>query len=157
MLGDRQFEVDADRVVHETIEGETILIDLATGTYYSLRGSGSETWALLIDGWTATGAVAEMKRRFPADREAAAAASAELIAQLYNEGLLEVASSSRELVNGDLEGAALDRPFEPPVLERYTDMQYFLMLDPIHEVHDGGWPRAPSGSAEPSSSQAQPS
>jgi hypothetical protein len=155
MLGDRQFKIDPSRIVHETIEQETILIDLETGTYYSLRGCGAEIWALLVDGWTETEAIAEMKRRFPADLDAAAAATADLIAQLYDEGLLEVAPSRRERANGNVEPTAVHRPFEPPVLERYTDMQYFLLLDPIHEVHDGGWPRTAARSAERMGSQTE--
>jgi hypothetical protein len=38
--------------------------------------------------------------------------------------------------------------FEPPTFETYTDMQYFLLLDPIHDVDAAGWPherRAASG------------
>ena len=31
--------------------------------------------------------------------------------------------------------------FEPPRLERYTDMKDYFLLDPIHEVDTAGWPR----------------
>ena len=31
-------------------------------------------------------------------------------------------------------------PFVDPALEKYTDMQDFLLVDPIHEVSDAGWP-----------------
>ena len=31
-------------------------------------------------------------------------------------------------------------PFEPPSLETFTDMRDLLLLDPIHEVTDAGWP-----------------
>jgi hypothetical protein len=30
--------------------------------------------------------------------------------------------------------------FAPPTLEQYTDMQELLLLDPIHEVDEQGWP-----------------
>jgi hypothetical protein len=32
--------------------------------------------------------------------------------------------------------------FEVPVLNKYTDMEDLLLLDPIHEVDDEGWPVA---------------
>ena len=32
-------------------------------------------------------------------------------------------------------------PFDAPILKRYTDQQELLLLDPIHEVDDIGWPR----------------
>jgi len=34
-----------------------------------------------------------------------------------------------------------DAPFVLPVLERYTDMQELLLIDPIHDVDETGWPR----------------
>ena len=39
--------VNSPHVVHETIDGETIIIHLGTGTYYSLDGVGADIWALL--------------------------------------------------------------------------------------------------------------
>ena len=30
--------------------------------------------------------------------------------------------------------------FEAPILHKYTDMQDLLLLDPIHEVDEAGWP-----------------
>jgi hypothetical protein len=32
------------------------------------------------------------------------------------------------------------QPYKAPVLERYSDMQALLVLDPIHEVDTQGWP-----------------
>jgi hypothetical protein len=32
--------------------------------------------------------------------------------------------------------------FEPPILEKYTDMEELIALDPIHEVDEMGWPNA---------------
>ena len=41
--------------------------------------------------------------------------------------------------------------FEKPVLQKYSDMQDLLLLDPIHEVDEAGWPHAlpPEPSAKP--------
>ena len=33
--------------------------------------------------------------------------------------------------------------FTNPVLEKFTDMAELLLLDPIHEVDDSGWPNKP--------------
>jgi hypothetical protein len=52
------------------------------------------------------------------------------------------------LVETDAAGqppAANGRPpseaFQPPVLEKYTDMQDLVVLDPVHEVDAVGWPQ----------------
>ena len=34
------------------------------------------------------------------------------------------------------------KEYEPPVIECYPDMQELLLLDPIHEVDETGWPRS---------------
>jgi len=147
MLGARQFEVDPVRIVHETIEGETILIDLETGIYYSLRGSGAEIWNLLIAGITEAEVVAEMQRRYGSEVEAVAATTEQLIEDLLAENLLELAEPGTEPVSAPPRPESANGLFEPPTLERYTDMEYFLLLDPIHEVHAGGWPQAAAPAA----------
>ena len=38
------------------------------------------------------------------------------------------------------EPAAAKAPFEAPRLERYTDMQDIILLDPVHQVDAAGWP-----------------
>ena len=36
------------------------------------------------------------------------------------------------------------QPWAAPTLERFTDLQSLLLLDPIHDVDDSGWPRQPT-------------
>jgi hypothetical protein len=141
-----RFELDRRRVVHETIDGEVILIHMETGFYYSLEGSGSEIWDALVAG----GATDEIARRLraryvapPGDIEDAVSAIAE---ELREERLLDRAPEPS--TNGATEGnpstqnggAAPLEEFVPPLLHRYTDMADFMLVDPIHEVEDAGWP-----------------
>lgn len=67
----------------------------------------------------------------------------ELLAQLQQENLIVA-------VDGAGEAAALQAPagnnqekplFNPPSLNKYSDMQELLLLDPIHDVDDAGWPK----------------
>ena len=41
------------------------------------------------------------------------------------------------------------QPYSPPVLNSYTDMEELLLLDPIHDVDQAGWPmpKASDGAA----------
>src|SRR3954469_9359121 len=84
----RRFRVDPRRVVHETIDGETILIHLNTGAYFSLSGCGPEIWSLLVDGWSDDAAAAELGRRYP-DHDRAADAARAFVRELVREELLE--------------------------------------------------------------------
>jgi hypothetical protein len=139
------FSVNADRVVHETIDGETIIIQLETGTYYSLAGLGAEIWAMLAAGSSTDEVVEDLLQRYEGSREGLAAALSELVVELRREELLDdnPAGAAREArTNGSAmsDSQATREPFESPALKKYTDMQYFLLLDPIHEVDGAGWP-----------------
>jgi hypothetical protein len=132
--------VDSSRVVHETIDDETILINLRTGTYYSLTGSGSEVWGLLSAGIPVDQAAGILRERYPANGTEAEQAVRKLADQLVEEELLVGTANGRgpdEIPPPEPRGGA----FEAPALQRFTDMEYFLLLDPVHEVDDSaGWP-----------------
>jgi hypothetical protein len=66
------------------------------------------------------------------------------IDELQQEGLIVVKEKeeSRGAIDLKTESKAEGKKpdFEAPVLNRYTDMQDLLLLDPIHEVDETGWP-----------------
>ena len=140
------FEVDGRRVVYETIDGELILIDMDTGFYYSLEGAGLEIWDGLVAG-RAPGEIAErLRARYEAPADAIEDAVSALVDQLQKEGLLEEACGPRppgpaaatpRSANG---AASVRQAFDAPELRRYTDMADFMLVDPIHEVDETGWP-----------------
>jgi hypothetical protein len=147
----KQFAINPERVVHETIDGETIIIELESGTYYSLAGPGAEIWAMLATGHSTEEIVGELERSYDASPEQLEAAMAELVRELRQEQLLkdgaDVPPGERPSNGTGVEGTNGARvPFQPPTLQKYTDMQYFLQLDPIHEVDGIGWPNPPEHS-----------
>jgi hypothetical protein len=142
MEGTQQFTVDRERVVHETIDGETILVQLETGNYYSLRGTAVEMWSLIESGHSIEEITAQLRQRYDAQDEELKAATQSLVDALAAEQLIERFTST----NGDAApryAVALDEPngaFAQPQFEKFTDMQGFLLLDPIHETDSSGWP-----------------
>ena len=40
-----RYRVNSEQVINETIDGEAIMIDLASGAYFSLSQVGAEVWA----------------------------------------------------------------------------------------------------------------
>jgi hypothetical protein len=141
----RRFKIEPQRVVHETIDGETILINLVSGYYYSLGGCGVEIWNLLAEGRSADEVVGELQSRYAADRDAVPEPVHTLIDELVQEELLEPAGAD---ANGNGNGRAASAShattangsFAPPVLKKFADLQYFLLVDPIHQVGPAGWP-----------------
>jgi hypothetical protein len=131
-------------VVHETIDGETILIHMGTGTYYSVEGAGSDIWNLAAAGHPKQEIVERLAERYGADRDLVTQGVEALTAELIDEELL---ISSPNGAREPVELAALDGgEFAAPVLAKYTDMQEFMLVDPLHDVDlAAGWPHVAAG------------
>lgn len=146
-MTDPVFAVNQPRVISERIEGEVIMIDLVTGSYYSLNPVGAEIWA----GFTAPTTLSQVTeaivdRYANGNREDVASAVREFLDRLQAAELIVPApdaepASAPPLPNGSTPDGARP-PFEAPALTAYTDMQDLLLLDPVHEVDEGGWPYA---------------
>lgn len=134
------FQVDPQKVVHETIDGETIVIHLETGTYYSLAGSGPEIWQLLADGVSGKEIVRRLSASYSAAPGVIEETTAQLVRDLCAEELLERVNGNGEMPAAAAQAGAGSPQYDPPRFQKYTDMQYFVLLDPVHEVEEAGWP-----------------
>ena len=126
--------------IHETVDGETIVIDLATGTYYSLRGSAPEIWSALTGGATVESAVAYLRTLYDTPPDDLSEAVQAFFGKLETERL--IAPGAGTSAPARMNGAPHGRPFEQPQLEKYEDLQDIILLDPVHKVDDRGWPHA---------------
>jgi hypothetical protein len=145
-MAPKQLTINAPHVVHDTIDGETILIHLGTGTYYSLDGVGAKIWGLLVAGVPQS----DVASGCDADRAAVEQAVESLVGELLREELLTLFTEDAEPPEPSSQLAepepAVVVPFVAPVLRKYTDMQEFMLVDPIHDVDvDAGWPHVKAG------------
>jgi Coenzyme PQQ synthesis protein D (PqqD) len=147
-----RLRVNSPNVIHETIEGEVILIDLKTGTYYSLRDSGAAIWQSIEKGAGEDDIEAALRSRYEASGDEIRDAVRRLLGELEREGLIrtedgEPAADVRPSLS---DNGSARLPFAAPVLEKHTDMQDLILLDPVHEVGAEGWPHpAPPDEASP--------
>lgn len=102
----------ASHVISDALEGDRIVIDIQTGAYYTLTAQAAELWSQASD----HGEVADV-----ADP---------VLARLVAEGLLVAEAAAP---------AAEPSPTEA-AFTRYNDMEELLLVDPIHEVDNEGWP-----------------
>ena len=70
-----------------------------------------------------------------------------LIGTLIADGLVESRPDPPDVpeLERGAEAPVEKRPFRAPSLQRFEDMQGFLLVDPIHEVDDTGWPHIKRG------------
>jgi hypothetical protein len=138
-----EFTINSQKVVHETLDGETILIHLETGSYYSLTGAGAEIWAL-IGAMSPEQIARQLAERHGRSESEVSSAVSDILRQLTEEDLLEP-NGHRVTAEASSSEVWQEASWVPPKLERYDDMQDFLLIDPIHEVDDAGWPSPKSG------------
>src|SRR5690349_8428687 len=146
----RQFRVRSPHVVDDTIEGEVIVIDLESGTYYSLRNTSAEIWHCIKQGAGEASIGDSLAQRYTATPEEITSAVSRLLDELAAERLIEeTAEASAPAEPPSLSSGSDARvPFVAPALEKHTDMQDLILLDPVHDVTEAGWPYAASARDE---------
>jgi Coenzyme PQQ synthesis protein D (PqqD) len=130
-------------VVHEKFGDETVILNLDTGSYYSAQGTGSVIWNLVVEDPSEAGILWRVKAEFEGNEEDIAREASRFLDQLVAESLVSFDDGAGEAA--DLPGQQIGEPkkaFLIPILQKYTDMEELLLLDPIHEVDDHGWPSA---------------
>ena len=128
------------RFPHDTIDGETLLIDSETGHLLMMTGVGPLLWQLLLGGVAVEPLAAEVVDRFgPAAGEDC-------------RSFLQVLAEAGVVIPATTAVAETPVPgwpdsFAAPVLERYDDIANIITMDPIHDVDQSlGWPRRSGGS-----------
>jgi hypothetical protein len=133
--------INTPQISHQTIDGEVVAINLENGCYYSLLDLSASIWHQLAGGVSRAAILDAVTRAYPSHPDASEQVST-FIDQLLADGL--VVEEGAEAVAAP--AVALPDAFTAPKLEKFTDMQELLMLDPIHEVDSMGWPHKPAGS-----------
>jgi len=132
------YRVNSPAVASEIIDGEAVIMHLGSGQYFSTQGVGGVIWAMIEDGRSRDDILAVLGARYDGDPTAIAAALDEFVLQLERHELIAPGEPASR--NGGPPRPAGHEPFVAPVLNVYTDMQDLLLLDPIHDVGQAGWP-----------------
>ena len=137
---DDVFRIDAANIMHEVIDGEVVVVNLENGTYYSLDAVGADVWTLLAEGRTLTAVVDAVAARYVGERDTIAAGVEAFVRRLHEEKLVTVSAGTGASASATPATAAAGGVYADPVLQKYTDMEELLLVDPIHEVEESGWP-----------------
>lgn len=139
----RRFGIRSPLVIHETVDDEVVIVNLQTGNYYSLVGTGARIWALLESTATVSELAADIAARFDGAGEQLEETVQGFVDELEREGLIVPADVEPPGPRPRAVPVTAGGAFEAPVLEKFTDMQELVLLDPVHEVEeDKGWPHA---------------
>lgn len=139
---------NAPVVVSETIAGETIIMHHGSGHYFDTTGTGATLWDAIAGGGATVARLAELLviRHGAAPAEARDAAE-RFVGELERHDLVRASAAAPVMRPAGPAG----EPFAEPVLGVHTDLADMLLLDPIHDVGEAGWPTmpVPAGAASP--------
>lgn len=140
-----KFIVKNPPIVWESFGDEVVIVHLEKGTYYSVRGSAFTIWNLINAGSAFGTIVDRLGASYEGSRAEIEKGVRELIDTMRREGLIQDDGPATEnsAGTGDLHSSvsATKPMFENPQLEKYTDVEELLALDPIHDADAAGWPQ----------------
>jgi hypothetical protein len=136
--------VNSPQVISETVGGETIIVNLASGHYFSLQGTAPDIWTGIERGDEAASIVHQLEQRYEATgNDDIGAAVNKLLDDFVAAELVVVDGNGNNSATPPPSQTGGDRiPFVAPSFTTFTDMQDIILLDPVHEVDTRGWPHA---------------
>lgn len=133
--------LNGSNIIYELMDSDIIIVNLNNGHYYSASGSALPLWAGLLKGATTAELGAQLAEIYAAKPDPAHAIAAAFIQQLQDEAIISAEPYTPDLA-ADFPANRPAGTLEPAILEVFSDIEELLLLDPIHEVDERGWPNA---------------
>lgn len=140
MSGQAGYRINESRVTSEEIDGEVIIVNLINGNYYSAQDMGAYVWGRISHGKNLDDMHASLCQRFEGIETTIRDELSAFLDKLEEEELIIKAGDSDE-TGSTLIDARMPEKYSAPNLNCYSDMKDLLLLDPIHDVEDEGWPK----------------
>jgi hypothetical protein len=141
------YSVRSHHVTHERLDDEVIAIDLECGVYFAMVGPAADIWSAVVAGADHGLTAALVAERYGLDPAVAQRAVDDFVGALLAEDLIVAEAPGASATRDDGVPVLPDLPGPPrwstPELERYDDMADLVLLDPIHQVDESGWPHLP--------------
>lgn len=125
-----RYRCNAPAVVGQVIDDEAVIMNLAKGLYYSLRGSGAAAWALLDAGCDLQESASALAATYGIPIQTTTDDVRSVITRLLDEGLIVVAPERTASASQPALDAFAKTAYAALSLETYSDMQELLALDP---------------------------
>ena len=132
----RREDVSAER-----LDGDVIIVNLSTGAYFSLSGSAADVWTAASSGAPAEVWLGVLDAAYGEPVPRAHVDS--VLSSCVDHGLMEAVTPSTQ-EPPELPDDFARAQWIPPVFEAFTDLQDLILVDPIHDASDLGWPRTAS-------------
>lgn len=134
------YRINGPNIIHEAFEDEVIVLNMNNGYYFSLSKVSADIWKQIGAGATIPAITQAIKRRYHGDELEIESAVSQFVTQLAQENLVAAGEGEEGIQVADEAAPKEFKPFQAPSLQKFSDMQEMLLLDPIHDVDETGWP-----------------
>jgi len=140
MKTDSRFRINTPNIVYEKFNDGFVVINLDSGNYYSIETVGADILDFIQEGDSRAEILNKILKRYEGNPSAIEVAVDKFLNELHEEGLIvsdgtsSVEMSIKHQNNSATESETEKIRFEPLVLSKFTNMQEFLLVDPIHEI-----------------------
>ena len=144
-----RLKVPAKGVAADILDDEVVIVNLVTGHYFSTEGTGCEVWTLLAAGVPVGEVIETITARYGEGIDEVPAYVDHIVTKVLDGGLMIIDddTSAEPAVSGSelLPPSEPGRGFSASPFLAFDDMESLLLLDPVHDVDDKGWPHAAPG------------
>jgi hypothetical protein len=138
-----QYSINRDKIIFEKFDDEIVLINLENGNYFSIRQVAQIIWELIEKGLDRSSVISTIAKIYNTTFDKIEDDLTEFIEELLKESLINLTESTNKNFDSIVRCETFEKqnmPYSKPVIEIYSEMQDLILLDPIHEVDDTGWP-----------------
>jgi hypothetical protein len=137
------YRSNGPRFVDETIDGEALVMDMVKGSYYSCVGACGFAGTALPRGMTADDLTAMLVARYGITDVDAARDVDGFVTTLLGEEMLVAVDPPTDAppTRATLDALVPQPEYRALALERFNDLADLILLDPVHDVTEAGWPR----------------
>lgn len=139
----KSYKLNHSRIACELMDGEYVIIDFDTGSYFNTDRISSWILYSLVNSKSLDEIIANLKEQYGSVQGDMVSYVMDFIEDLLDNSIIEVVNDTEPASSyGNPKDVSLPNEFTQPLLNKYTDLQELLLLDPIHEVApDTGWPK----------------
>ena len=117
-----------EEIAADVLDGEAIIINLATGSYYAMNKVGALVWRSIEQHCSVDEITARVADNYEVEPARASRDLLSLVERLIGEGIVRVSDSTAAL--GASASPVQRLPYESPELSAYSDMRDLLAMDP---------------------------
>ena len=131
------FSVDVPNVVSNNFDGEIIIADYDNGAYYSLVETAAEIWLGLQAGQSLEEIGDAFAALYPSEGDEVSRQVNKFVDELVGHWIIKELKAPPEKAEWSPERHP---SFMLPLVERHDDLKELLVLDPVHDAAETGWP-----------------